>query len=146
VPVNRSRRRFFFVLTGILKSRKRKERKGMDSLIAKLIISPLIVVLADALFPEVHFDSLYHSIGVGFTLAVVGYFVDRSMLHPGSLWMTTAADFIVGFLVVYGSLFILPMAQISAIGAGFVATFYGIGEYLQHRWLISARRSEEEES
>lgn len=115
----------------------------MDGLIVKLIISPLVVVLADALFPEVNFASLYQSVGVGFALAVVGYLLERAMLHPGTLWMTTGADFIIGFVVVYGSLFFLPTAQISAIGAGFVAIFFGVAEYLQHRWLIKSRRTEE---
>lgn len=115
----------------------------MDGLIVKLIVTPLVVVLADALFPEVNFASLYQSMGVGFALAVIGFFLERAMLHPGTLWMTTGADFIVGFLVVYGSVFFLPTAQITAIGAGFVAIFYGVAEYVQHRWLINSKRTGE---
>lgn len=114
----------------------------MDSLLMKLIVSPILVVVADALFPEVNFSSLYLSIGVGFVLALAGYFLERMLLSPGRLWMMTALDFIVGFLIVYGSVIVLPTAEISAIGAGFVAIFFGVGEYLQHTWLIRTGRTE----
>lgn len=115
----------------------------MDGFLMKLFVSPALVVLADALFPEVYYPSLYQSIGVGFALAVVGYFAERMFLHPGTLWMTTALDFIIGFAVVYGSLLFLPAAKVSAIGAGFVAIFFGVAEYIQHTWLIRSGRTEE---
>ncbi|GEB32443.1 MULTISPECIES: DUF2512 family protein [Brevibacillus] len=114
----------------------------MDGLLMKLLVSPILVVLADALFPEVNFANLYQSVGVGFVLALAGFFLDRAILAPGSLWLTTAIDFIIGFLIVYGSIVFLPDAQISAMGAGFVAIFYGVAEYLQHTWLLRAIRSE----
>ncbi|MED1723164.1 hypothetical protein [Brevibacillus parabrevis] len=114
----------------------------MDGLLMKLLVSPILVVLADALFPEVNFANLYQSVGVGFVLALAGFFLDRAILAPGSLWLTTAIDFIIGFLIAYGSIVFLPDAQISAMGAGFVAIFYGVAEYLQHTWLLRAIRSE----
>lgn len=108
----------------------------------KLFVCPVLVVLADALFPEVNFANLYQSVGVGFVLAVGGYFLDRALLAPGSLWLTTMFDFIIGFLIVYGSLVFLPTAEIAAIGAGFVAIFFGVSEYIQHLWLIRTGRTE----
>lgn len=115
----------------------------MDGLLVKLLVSPLLVVVADALFQEVNFANLYQSVGVGFVLAIAGTFLDRAILVPGSLWMTTAIDFIIGFLIVYGSIIFLPNAQITAMGAGFVAIFFGVGEYLQHTWLIRTGRTEQ---
>ncbi|MFD2370540.1 hypothetical protein ACFSO0_11410 [Brevibacillus sp. GCM10020057] len=113
----------------------------MDGLWMKLIASPVVVVLADALFPEVDYSSLYYSIGVGFVLAVAGYWLERSILRPGTLWLSTALDMIVGFIVVYGSAFVLPSAaRITPMGAGFVAILFGVAEYLQHGWLIRTGR------
>ncbi|UED75919.1 hypothetical protein [Brevibacillus sp. DP1.3A] len=114
----------------------------MDGLLMKLLVSPVLVVLADALFPEVNFANLYQSVGVGFVLAVAGYFLDRAILTSGSLWLTTMFDLIIGFLIVYGSIVFLPTAQIAAIGAGFVAIFFGVAEYIQHVWLICTGRTE----
>lgn len=114
----------------------------MDYFWIKLVASPLLVVLADMWFPEVQYASLYQAIGVGFVLAIIGQWVDRAMLDPGRLWMTTAVDLIVGFLVVFASLFILPNTQVTALGAGFIAVLFGVSEYLQHRWYLSHRRRE----
>ncbi|MGN7469578.1 DUF2512 family protein [Brevibacillus sp. SAFN-007a] len=107
----------------------------------KLLVSPVLVVLADALFPEVNYANLYQSVGGGFVLAIAGFFLDRAILAPGSLWLATASDLIAGFLIVYGSVVFLPDARISPIGAGFVAILYGVAEYLQHTWLLRAIRS-----
>lgn len=112
----------------------------MDYFWIKLIVSPMLVVLADAWFPEVNYASLYHAIGVGFVLALAGQWLDRMMLVPGRLWMTTALDLIIGFLVVSLSLFVLPTAQVTFLGAGFVAIFFGLAEYVQHRWIIHTNR------
>lgn len=115
----------------------------MDGLLMKLIVSPVVVVLADALFPEVNYSTLYYSIGVGFVLAVVGYWLDRLILRPGTLWLGTALDMIVGFVIVQASAFVLAgEAQIAPMGAGFVAIFFGVAEYLQHGWLIRTGRAE----
>lgn len=114
---------------------------SVDGLLVKLLVSPVLVVLADALFPEVNYSTIYYSIGVGFVLALAGYWLERQILRPGTLWMSTAADFILGFVIVYASAFILPTAaRISPMGAGFVAIFFGVAEYLQHGWLIRTGR------
>ncbi|QRG67101.1 hypothetical protein [Brevibacillus choshinensis] len=116
----------------------------MDGLLVKLLVSPILVVLADALFPEVDYSTLYYSIGVGFVLALAGYWLERRILRPGTLWMSTAGDFILGFVIVYASAFLLPAAaRVTPIGAGFVAIFFGVAEYLQHRWLIRTGRATE---
>lgn len=112
----------------------------MDGLLVKLLVSPVVVVLAEALFPEVNYSSLYYSIGVGFVLALAGYWLEHMILRPGTLWMSTAADFIAGFLIVYASAFLVPGSQISAVGAGFVAILFGVAEYVQHGWLIRTGR------
>lgn len=118
----------------------------VDGLLVKLLVSPVIVVLADALFPEVNYSSLYYSVGVGFVLALAGYWLERYILRPGTLWMSTAADFIAGFAIVYVSAFVLPnAAQITPMGAGFVAILFGVAEYLQHGWLIRTGRVKEAE-
>lgn len=119
---------------------------SVDGLLVKLLVSPVMVVLADALFPEVYYSSLYYSIGVGFVLALAGYWLERQILQPGTLWMNTAADFILGFVIVYASNLILPnAARITPMGAGFVAIFFGVAEYLQHGWLIRTGRVTESE-
>lgn len=119
---------------------------SVDGLLIKLLVSPVLVVLADALFPEVNYLSLYYSIGLGFVLAIAGYWLERIILRPGTLWLTTALDMIAGFVITYVSAFILPAAiQITPMGAGFVAIFYGVAEYLQHGWLIQTGRVSEYE-
>ena len=116
----------------------------MDGLLVKLLVSPVLVVVADALFQEVNYANLYQSVGVGFILALAGTFLEWAILAPGSLWITTAIEFIIGFLIVYGSIVVLPTAQITAMGAGFVAIFFGVSEYLQHTWLLRTGRTVKE--
>ncbi|WP_400162514.1 DUF2512 family protein [Brevibacillus sp. TJ4] len=114
----------------------------MNGFWIKLIATLLVVLLAYAWFPEVHFATFYQAIGVGIILALVGHWVDRAMLAPGRLWMTTAVDLVVGFLVVFASLFVLRNAQVTPLGAGFVAILFGVSEYVQHRWHVRNRSGE----
>ncbi|CAM5781711.1 DUF2512 family protein [Brevibacillus borstelensis] len=111
-------------------------------LLVKLITAPLVVVLADALFPEVDYATLYQSIGVGLVLAVAGHMLELLLLRRGTLWMSTAADMILAFLVVWLSSGLLVGARITLIGAGFTAILFGAVEYIHHVSLIKSGRAE----
>ncbi len=111
-------------------------------LLVKLFVCPAVVVLADALFPELYYASLYQSIGVGLFFAIAGHVLELFLLRPGTLWLSTAVDFIAAFLAVNLSAFVLPGARIAPIGAGFAAILLGVAEYLQHLWLIRSGRAE----
>ncbi|USG64932.1 YndM family protein [Brevibacillus ruminantium] len=114
----------------------------MDGLLVKLIVTPLAVIVADALFPEVNYANLYQSIGVGLVIAVAGYLLELLLLRPGMLWLATAVDMIAGFLIVWLSGMLFSHASIAPIGAGFVAILLGVAEYLQHIWLLKSGRAE----
>ncbi|MEJ8547909.1 DUF2512 family protein [Brevibacillus borstelensis] len=114
----------------------------MYGLLVKLIAAPLVVVLADALFPEVDYASLYQSVGVGLVLAAAGHLLELMLLRRGTLWMSTAADMVLAFLVVWLSSTLFPGARITPIGAGFTAILFGVAEYVQHVSLIKSGRTE----
>ena len=114
----------------------------MDGLLVKLIAGPLLVILADALFPEVNYASLYQSIGVGLVIAIAGHLLELLLLRRGTLWMSTALDLIAAFLIVCLSGILFADARVTPIGAGFAAILVGVAEHLQHIRLIKSGRTE----
>jgi uncharacterized membrane protein len=114
----------------------------LTGLILKLIICPLGVIAADALFAELYYPNLYQSILVGVVLAVVGYVMERMILRRGTLWFTTLLDLLAAAAIVYTSGYLLPGAAVTLLGAVFAAILLDVAEYLQHRWLIRNEKTE----
>jgi hypothetical protein len=114
----------------------------LAGLFIKLLVCPAVVVLADALFPEVFYPSLFQSISVGLLLALAGHFMEVWLLKRGTLWMSTLIDLAGAWAIVFTSAFLLTGARVTFLGAVFTAILLTVTEYLQHVWLISSGRTE----
>jgi len=115
----------------------------LTGLLVKLLVTPLVVLAADALFAEVYYSNLYQSILVGVVLAVLGHLMERLILRRGTLWFTTLLDLLASAAVVYSSGYLLPGAAVTLLGAVFTAILIDVGEYVQHRWLIRNGKTEQ---
>ncbi len=114
----------------------------MRGLLIKLIVSPLLVIVADALFAELYYPNLYQAILVGLVLAVVGHLMEVALLRRGTLWFTTLLDLLAMAVIVYASGFLLPGAAVTMLGAIFAAILVDVVEYLLHLWLVRNGRTE----
>jgi hypothetical protein len=114
----------------------------LAGLFIKLLVCPAVVILADALFPEVFYPSLYQSISVGMLLALAGHFLEVSLLKRGTLWMITLIDMAGACAIVFVSAYLLSGTRVTFLGAVFTAILLTVTEYLQHVWLISSGRTE----
>ncbi len=93
------------------------------------------------LFRGVSYVNVYQAIGVGLVLAVLAYLMELMILKESSFWLSTIADFMAAFAVVYISQFFLRNVIITFTGALFAAVLLSITEYFQHTYLISTGKT-----
>ncbi|MCI3922379.1 hypothetical protein MO973_19290 [Paenibacillus sp. TRM 82003] len=105
----------------------------------KLVLMPLVLVLADLMMIDVFFPSLWSAIAVGAAIAVLGYVVEWAMLRRGTLWLTTVADWALASAVVYLAPYVFPGAYVSLVGALLAGGLAAIPEYFMHRAIIGRR-------
>lgn len=117
----------------------------MTGLIMKIITCPLVLLISDYLFNDVYYPYTYQPIIIGIALAVVGYLVELAMLKPGTVIISSIADFLVTFAIVYLSQFILSGAIITLIGAILISTIMAIVEYLDHAYLVKTNKVKKSE-
>lgn len=117
----------------------------MIGLIMKLIVCPLVVILSDALLDSVNYASIYQAIGVGIVLALLAHTMEVMVLRKGTFWISTAADFIAAFAVVYLSQFVLYGTFITFTGALITALLLTVTEYFQHSYLNKTEKTRKSE-
>lgn len=119
------------------------EESTLAGLLIKLVVCPAVVLLsAYVLFADVYYPSLYQPIVVGLVLAIAAHMMEVFMLRPGTLWISTAMDFVAATVIVYFSEFFFTGARITFVGAMLTAFLLSITEYFQHKWLIQSGRTE----
>jgi uncharacterized membrane protein YvlD (DUF360 family) len=111
----------------------------MIGLLLKLIIVPAIVLLSDVFIGSVYFPSFLQAILTGVVLAVDGHVMERLMLRPGTLWITTGFDIVAAAAILLLSAVVFPGVRMPLDGALLVALILGIVEYMYHRWLLSGK-------
>ena len=115
----------------------------MTGLIMKLIICPLGLIFSDYLFSDVYYPYIYQPIFIGIAIAILGHLMELFLLKPGTLLISTIADFLVAFVIVYFSQFILPGISLTLIGASLTSTLLALTEYFQHLYLIRSGKTRE---
>ena len=113
----------------------------MTGLIMKLIICPLTLIISDYLFADVYYLYIYQALFTGITIALVAHFMELFLLKPGTLLISTIADFLAAFVIVYFSHIILPGVKVTLIGGALVSTLLALTEYFQHLYLIRSGKT-----
>lgn len=112
----------------------------MSALIAKLILCPLAILVTYFIFPgDIHFANIYQILGLGFFIAVMGYYLEVLLLRPGRYWVTNFADILASFIFIYMSQFIFAGVSVTVMGAVLTSALLFITEYLQHLFLLRNR-------
>lgn len=122
----------------------KKERgfNTMTGILVKIITYPIILIVSDYLFTDVYYSYIYQPIFIAAILAIAGNLMELSLLKPGTLLISTAADFLLAFVIVYFSQFILPGSRLTLIGASLTSTLLALVEYFQHLYLIKNGKTE----
>lgn len=113
----------------------------MTSLIAKIVICPLVVYLAGFFLNSVQFTNLYQPILIGVLLAVAGTLMELYVLKPGTLWLSTGLDFLVSTAIIYVVPFFLAGAYVTLTGALITGFVLALTEIPQHLWLNKTGRT-----
>lgn len=112
----------------------------MTGFLVKLIASPIALIIADMLFYQINYPSIYYPIFIGILIAIIGYALETAILKRGTLWISTAVDFVVATLTVYVVSKLLPGTTITFFGAVLASLILGLAEHVQHIWLINSGR------
>src|SRR5699024_1556782 len=114
----------------------------MVGLLVKLLITPVGIIVASWIFPNVNFANWFQPIILGIVAAVIGYFMERLMLREDTNWMTTIADFVVSSAIIYfGAMFFVD-ANVTFWGSILTGALLAVTEIFQHNWLIRNERAE----
>lgn len=112
----------------------------MWGLLVKLIVCPLVIILANVIFANVNYTVLYQPIIVGLILALFAHMMEVMFLKRGTLWISTIFDFIAATLIVY-LVSLLQEAKVTFLGAILTAIILMVTEIIQHLWLIRSGRT-----
>lgn len=102
----------------------------------KLVLMPLVVVLADLMMVDVFLPTVWSAVFAGAAIAVLGYIVEWAMLRRGTLWLTTVADWAMASAVLYLASFVFDGAYVSLVGALLAGGLAAIPEYFIHRSIL----------
>ncbi|MBC2581127.1 hypothetical protein [Clostridium sp. DJ247] len=108
----------------------------MIGFIFKIIVYPIILLISDYLFKDIYYSYTYETFFVGVLLAITIYLVELVLFRPGTLLITTAADFLSIFTVIYLSQFMFPGVTVNLIGCSIASTLLATIQFLQHIFLI----------
>ncbi|WP_099158310.1 DUF2512 family protein [Virgibacillus ndiopensis] len=112
----------------------------MTGLIVKLIISPIAIILASWIFPNVDFAYWYQPIIIGVVLAVIGYFMEVAMLREDTNWLSTIMDFAASTLIIYFGAMFFADSEVTFWGAALTGAILAVTEIFQHNWLLQSGR------
>lgn len=116
----------------------------MRNLIMKLIMLPIVVVIASNLLTTVNFPYVRQPIILGVTLAVTGHLLEWAILSERTFWLTLIVDFVTATITVYILGYFFTGAQVTFMGAILTAALISVLEYFVHMWLIRTRRARKE--
>lgn len=113
----------------------------MTGLIMKIIICPIALIISDYLFTDVYYPYIYQAISTGIIIAISGHLMELYLLKPGTLIISTIADFLTAFVIIYLGQFVFFGCRITLIGASLASTLLALTEYFQHLYLIRSNKT-----
>ncbi|MGE5372812.1 MAG: hypothetical protein ACM3QZ_12555 [Solirubrobacterales bacterium] len=108
----------------------------MTGLLVKLLLFPAIVYFSDVLLPGIRFINPVYAIGTGLTLAILAHAFEVVVLQRGTLWVSTAADFLTALAVLFGAGVLLPNTVVTLGSAAVAAAVLSAAELAVHSLLI----------
>lgn len=115
----------------------------MFNFITKIIAFPLCLLISNLIFTDIYYAFFYQPLFVGIILATILHFIDLASLKPGYLIINTIGEFLIIFLIVYFTQFLLPTASINLIGSLIAATILTVAEFLINRFLLTDNKLKE---
>ncbi|WP_166246191.1 DUF2512 family protein [Paenibacillus turpanensis] len=108
----------------------------MANMIWKAVACPVLIALSALLLPNVGYGAWYQPILVGLCAAAAGRLMELLILRPGTLWLSTAADFAVSFLIVYTLSNAFIGAAVTVTGALLTALMLTATEPVIHYFIL----------
>ncbi|GIN56999.1 hypothetical protein J8TS2_13180 [Lederbergia ruris] len=118
----------------------------MLNIILKIIVVPIVLILASNLLPGVYFPYLYQPIVTGVVLAIVGHLLEWALLKKGAFWITLGIDFVISAIFLYTFAYFYQDAYITVWGTVLTSAVLTAIEFLVHLWLIGSGRARKEPS
>lgn len=114
----------------------------MTGYIVKLIVCPIVLIIAGMIFPNVNFANIFQPIMLGVLLASVGYLMEYMILNRRTVVLSTFADLVASTLFLYFFAFFFRGAVVTFFGAFLTAILLAVTEHIQHRWLVNSGKTE----
>lgn len=111
----------------------------MAGLILKLVICPIAILISNYLFGLQYTPAT--AIVVGLVIAVAAHMMEILILKRGTFWISTIADFVAAFAIVYFSQFFIVNVYITVWDALLTSALLTVTEYFQHNYLIKSGRT-----
>ncbi|MBO0995543.1 hypothetical protein [Bacillus sp. SD088] len=118
----------------------------MLNVLLKIIVIPIILILASKVLPGIYFPYLYQPIVTGVTMAVVGALLEFALLKRGTFWLSLAADFVVSAIMLYTFAYFFQGAFTTLFGVILTSALITAVEFFVHLWLIGSGRARKEPS
>ncbi|WP_042223632.1 DUF2512 family protein [Oceanobacillus manasiensis] len=116
----------------------------MTGMLLKLIITPLGIIIASWLLPNVQFAYWYQPILIGALLAVIGYTAELMLLSKKTKGSVLALDFVISAVGIYIGAWVFANTGVTPLGAILTAVLLVITEIFQHNWLIQSGKIKRE--
>lgn len=113
-------------------------------LVVKLIVTPIGIILASWIFPNVNFANWYQPIMLGIVAALIGYFMEVAMLREDTDWMMTIIDFAVSAAIIYFGAMFFTDSFVTFWGAILTGVLLAVTEIFQHKWLLNSGKAQKE--
>jgi|SRR5690625_4613758 uncharacterized protein YacL len=112
----------------------------MTGLVVKLLVTPLGIMLASWIFPNVNFANWYQPIIIGVLLAFIGYAMELAILNENTNWLSTFIDWGVSAVVIYFGAMFFVNTYVTFWGAVLTGAILAVTEIFQHNWLLNSGR------
>ncbi|GAB3805138.1 DUF2512 family protein [Virgibacillus kimchii] len=116
----------------------------MNGLVVKLLVTPIGIIIASWIFPNVNFAGWYQPIIIGVLLAFVGYAMELAILNENTKWLTVFIDWGVSAIFIYFSAFLFVNTFVSFWGAVLTGALLAVTEIFQHNWLLNSGHNRED--
>lgn len=114
----------------------------MSGLVVKLLVTPIGIVLASWIFPNVNFGSWYQPIIIGVLLAFIGFAMELAILNENTNWLSTFIDWGVSTIFIYFGAMFFVNTSVTFWGAFLTGALLAVTEIFQHNWLLNSGRTQ----
>ncbi|MFA1820760.1 DUF2512 family protein [Virgibacillus oceani] len=113
----------------------------MTGLVVKLLVTPIGIILASWIFPNVNFGGWYQPIIIGAGLAFIGFAMELAILKENTNWLSTFIDWGVSAIVIYFGAMFFVNTSVTFWGAVLTGALLAVTEIFQHNWLLNSDRA-----